>query len=194
VAPLTSHAGNFLYHADAVYNSQYIVTAHLSIYDTNNTLIDRQSVRAESLFVSGTNTGTSILFDGTLNFPDPFPLVPDGSGGMIVTLHDFEVDLATLYTPIDTVRARIDWFGNTYSFTHDWSMTHGDDFINWIAYYDYGQFYFPGPTGELLTNGYYADLGMTFASGVPPVPVPAAVWLFGSGLLGLLVVSRKRRH
>jgi hypothetical protein len=194
VTPLASRAGNFLYHVESISNSQYIATAQLSIYDMNNVLIDQQSVRAENLFISGTNTGTSILFDGTLSFPDPFPLTPGGSGGATVTLHDFEVDLATLYTPIDTVHAQIDWFGNTYLFTHDWSMAHADDFENGIAYYSYGEFYYPGPTGELLSNGYYANLGMTFASGVAPVPVPAAIWLFGSGLLGLLAVSRKRRH
>jgi len=30
--------------------------------------------------------------------------------------------------------------------------------------------------------------------GVTTIPVPAAVWLFGSGLLGLVGVARKRRH
>jgi hypothetical protein len=29
--------------------------------------------------------------------------------------------------------------------------------------------------------------------GAPPVPVPAAVWLFGSGLLGLAAVTRRKR-
>jgi hypothetical protein len=28
---------------------------------------------------------------------------------------------------------------------------------------------------------------------VDPVPIPAAVWLFGSGLMGLFGLSRKRR-
>ena len=32
------------------------------------------------------------------------------------------------------------------------------------------------------------DLG-----GVPPIPVPAAVWLFGSGLLGLVGVARRKK-
>ena len=31
------------------------------------------------------------------------------------------------------------------------------------------------------------------SSGVAPIPVPAAVWLFGSGLLGLVGVARRRR-
>ena len=28
----------------------------------------------------------------------------------------------------------------------------------------------------------------------PPIPVPAAVWLFGSGLLGLVGVARRRKQ
>jgi len=33
--------------------------------------------------------------------------------------------------------------------------------------------------------------GVTFASG-PTVPIPSAVWLLGSGLLGLVGVARKK--
>lgn len=35
--------------------------------------------------------------------------------------------------------------------------------------------------------------GGVMVSGVAPVPVPAAVWLFGSGLLGLVAVARRRQ-
>ena len=35
-------------------------------------------------------------------------------------------------------------------------------------------------------------VGRTLAIDVAPVPVPAAVWLFGSGLLGLVGVARRR--
>lgn len=31
-----------------------------------------------------------------------------------------------------------------------------------------------------------------YAADVPPVPVPAAIWLFGSGLIGLVAVSRRK--
>jgi hypothetical protein len=41
--------------------------------------------------------------------------------------------------------------------------------------------------------------GVTFTSAsnqflTAPVPVPAAVWLFGSGLLGLIGVARRRKN
>jgi len=34
--------------------------------------------------------------------------------------------------------------------------------------------------------------GNTLAVDLAPIPVPAAVWLFGSGLLGLVAVMRRR--
>lgn len=45
-------------------------------------------------------------------------------------------------------------------------------------------------TAALATNG---TLTLTPNGGSAPVPLPAAVWLFGSGLLGLVGVSRRRK-
>ena len=45
-------------------------------------------------------------------------------------------------------------------------------------------------TGNNGSGVFYDNL--SFAQ-VAPVPVPAAVWLFGSGLLGLLGVARRRK-
>ncbi len=48
----------------------------------------------------------------------------------------------------------------------------------------------------VLGNVSMADNGtVTFTGngGPPPVPLPAAVWLFGSGVLGLVGVSRRRK-
>jgi len=48
--------------------------------------------------------------------------------------------------------------------------------------------------GNLFATHVYLDTGYTgFAFGGTIVPVPAAVWLFGSGLLGLVGVARRRR-
>ncbi len=51
------------------------------------------------------------------------------------------------------------------------------------------QWRFLGTTG-LTSNYAYADLA--FAP-VIPTPLPAAVWLFGSGLAGLFGMARRRR-
>ncbi len=43
---------------------------------------------------------------------------------------------------------------------------------------------------SLAANG---TLTLTGNSTTPPVPLPAAVWLFGSGLMGLVGISRRRK-
>jgi hypothetical protein len=57
-----------------------------------------------------------------------------------------------------------------------------------------------GGTGELqsyvlgtnLTLSANGTLSISSGTTTPPVPLPAAVWLFGSGLLGLIGVGRRR--
>ena len=49
-------------------------------------------------------------------------------------------------------------------------------------------------SGYLFATHVYLDDGSTgFAFGGTVVPVPAAVWLFGSGLLGLIGVARRKK-
>ena len=48
-----------------------------------------------------------------------------------------------------------------------------------------------GIPGTAMTAGPFAGFEPTFT--LQAVPIPAAVWLFGSGLLGLVGVARRRR-
>jgi hypothetical protein len=49
-------------------------------------------------------------------------------------------------------------------------------------------------SGDFLSTGSYtgSQLGMDLRLGMSAAPVPAAVWLFGSGLLGLFGIARKK--
>ena len=55
--------------------------------------------------------------------------------------------------------------------------------------------YWGGFTNTLYTEQFDLTITCTSAGGcaAPEVPVPAAVWLFGSGLIGLVGVARRRK-
>ena len=46
----------------------------------------------------------------------------------------------------------------------------------------------------LPTSSAFPGFQPTFSGSLTAVPVPAAVWLMGSGLLGLVGVARRRRR
>ena len=46
-----------------------------------------------------------------------------------------------------------------------------------------------GLGGNPLSQGQFDNVRLDFS----PVPIPAAVWLFGSGLLGLIGVARRKK-
>ena len=49
----------------------------------------------------------------------------------------------------------------------------------------------PQQSGWVVGNG--LDFGVRIAADIPSVPIPAAVWLFGSGLIGLISLARRKR-
>lgn len=50
-----------------------------------------------------------------------------------------------------------------------------------------------GFTIDVATNGVNANIGFDYLRiDFQPVPVPSAVWLFGSGLLGLIGIARRK--
>jgi len=66
-----------------------------------------------------------------------------------------------------------------------WSGTESDDMNAWRFCFDAGG-QFNG------SKGAYLSAWAVRSGDVSAVPVPAAVWLFGSGLLGLLGLARRK--
>jgi len=66
-----------------------------------------------------------------------------------------------------------------------WSGTYGDTYDLWYSA--------TVPSGGFAGVQYALHLTGTVTQGVAPVPVPAAVWLFGSGPMGLVGVARRRK-
>lgn len=54
--------------------------------------------------------------------------------------------------------------------------------------------YFSNNTGTLAAGNYTLKISMSQTTNVSAVPVPAAAWLLGSGLLGLAGVARRKSH
>lgn len=48
-------------------------------------------------------------------------------------------------------------------------------------------------TAETLESGELAFIQKKFSVTIPQVPVPAAVWLFGSGIIGLVGLARRKK-
>ena len=120
--------------------------------------------------------------DGDL-FPD---IGEPGIGGVTVELCG--VDSLGNKDCSSTVSTLTDEFGN-YSLQGAFSSPDGyfvtaitpSGFVNTTL----SSIFFDGTTTGIIDN---ADFGFQAA-----VPVPAAVWLFGSGLLGLISVARRKR-
>lgn len=134
-------------------------------------------------FIDASDVGTTIEFSfdaklGNLEAPaqaEAFLKVLDAVGGTydewVNLTFDSDANLTT------------DWSGGSVSLLVDASLVgqlvqigFNNTATDW------------GPSGVV-----YDNLCLGANCGVPEVPVPAAVWLFGSGLLGLVGVARRRK-
>jgi len=78
----------------------------------------------------------------------------------------------------------------------DWTYnpTAPDPLITWVVAKTgsgFTAFYLPGATSGSVSNDALSHI--SFYDEMNPVPLPAAAWLLGSGLLGLFAVGRRRK-
>ena len=133
--------------------------------------------------------------DGTVNF-----LFGDLLGGTLAMFDDNDLNYTGAFLNIDVpsvVSIDADGFGGNYIATDSNGTLNLSDSDQFILGLNVG--------GAWLTDSGVVSLGanaytVSFNNGgsvvevdVQVVPVPAAVWLMGSGLLGLLGLSRKNK-
>jgi hypothetical protein len=131
-----------------------------------------------------TNGGSLALFDDTDDMTSSNALVIGDSGGQVF-FTDLGGDWRAQINGSSIVLEENNWFklgitwdGTTYYGDSDASLVGDDSWL--IVFAEQG----PGPGPGRRGNTLAVDLA--------PIPVPAAVWLFGTGLLGLVGVARRR--
>lgn len=88
--------------------------------------------------------------------------------------------------------------GNTITLLDDYNFVLGMSWNGGTDWYEDSSYLLAGGASDsyqINFDGSNADLevmGSTLGVDLQPVPVPAAVWLFGSGLMGLAAMARRR--
>lgn len=85
-------------------------------------------------------------------------------------------------TPQLTLSAMNIDFASTGFLFYGTDTTSGATFNSYFSYFD----------GDDINLGYVSGDWLSFSATQVVVPVPAAVWLFGSGLLGLVGIARRK--
>ena len=151
-----------------------------------------QMIAVAVLGLSATITNAATVF--TANNEDVDFIVPNGLN-FTLAVFDNEADLNSGTNPLTvtlddlipgTLRVGEAAVGTGNSFVVGIS---GDNGVSWFS--DSG--YTGGSTGIITYTVSGIDINFMLVDvDVQVVPVPAATWLFGSGLLGLVAVARRR--
>ena len=188
-----------LFYASNSSATTYDVSGLFSFYDPASALVEDQSNKPV--------TGTYDDVTGVMNLSSVEPFFGiswNADGDIFTTPGSYDVDTveAGSITGIEVGVGQ--WFGHLlydWSVTQDvdlvlvWDVTHQlDGSIELISTDVISDFYLAGSgapghpviDGSTVSFSYSVDLLLT------PVPLPAAVWLFGSGLLGFIGVARKK--
>lgn len=177
-----------------------VVVDYNPAYDGNTGPALSYQVPAEALGIPDHPEGPGIDFvslgDGgfiTLRFTDNSLT---GSGDNALDLWIFEIGPDVEDTAVDISKNGIDWFsvgevgGSTSGIDIDAYGWGSLDFFSYVRLTDDST---EGQQGSGGTIGADIDAVGAISSAAPVVPIPAAVWLFGSGLLGLIGIARRKK-
>ena len=145
----------------------------------------------------------TVLFptDGDINF-----VVGTGDlTGLTLAIFDEEADFAAgpnlvvdvpdlIYVNgVSSLHYNADFTDAGLSIDGDFVLAVSDDGgVNWVGgEIDLGSI-FTAPEANAYAVRFTGFTGLELVIDVTPVPVPAAVWLFGSGLIGLVGVARRK--
>jgi len=113
------------------------------------------------------------LFDTQTVLNDTFTVIDAGTYRAILTDFEFPEPMAQSGMAVTTATELLGSLNAPGSFSFD--ATPGDYFVSFF-----------GEAGASTSYGMY---GIEISQ----VPLPAAVWLFGSGLIGLIGISRRKK-
>ena len=136
-----------------------------------------------------TNGGTLALFDDSDTTFANALIIGQNGGQVVFTDNNDGSWNAEVFDVSNTSGGSITLSGdNSFSLGMDWGMGYfGDSNASLLSSPD---------TYLVVFDGYdefeRSISGNTLAVDLAPVPVPAAVWLFGSGLLGLVGIARRK--
>ena len=137
------------------------------------------------LFTAGNSWANTVVYDKVqlfqteTFFTDTFEIFEAGS--YLATLTDFEFPVPMIATGMSVTTAT-ESLGSLLApgaFTFD--VTPGDYFVSFFGFAD-------------VSAPELGQYGIEISRVSAEVPVPAAVWLFGSGLIGLVGMMRRRKH
>ena len=137
------------------------------------------------LLTAGTSWASTVVYDKVeifqtqTFFTDTFEITEAGS--YLATLTDFEFTAPMTDTGMNVTTAT-DLLGSLLapgSFNFD--ATPGNYFVSFFGFAD-------------LSGPQIGQYGIEISQASSAVPVPAAIWLFGSGLIGLVGMTRRRKH
>lgn len=133
--------------------------------------------------------GTLALFDDDTGLTGTPLEIGQGGGQVVFTDNNDGTWNAEAFDVTNTSLGSITLLGsNNFMLGIDWGAGYfGDTNATPISSPDTYLIVFDGQdvTGSISGNTLAVDLA--------PIPIPAAVWLFGSGLIGLVVVARRTR-